>query len=400
MARIVIGWEYGAGFGHVALLVPLALRLKESGHEPILVLRDRKNTEPLWKDKGLTVVQAPFLAIPAEWDKTIPTDTMADIFILAGLSNAERMKMLGEAWQKVLLELKPDLVICEFSPTLAMVTLGVIPTITLGISFAVPPAGRTLPKIRYWQKELTASSIANERLVHAEICKVRQALGLPEFEFFADIFGGEEVFACALPELDCYAEYRTIPAIGPLTALEGTLAPPAHHAAHHTKAFAYLAHNDDNLEHIIEAMKHSTVQCDAYIRHLEPARMAAFSAPNLHIYETPQPLTELLPERGLLLHHGGMSTADLGLRLGIPQLIFSRHLEQKVNGGLLLRLGVGEVLMGHQCREEGVVHKTLASMVSNGNYKANAVKRAQIIAARPGRKAMEVVLEACERLVK
>lgn len=399
MAKILIGWEYGAGFGHVALLVPLALRLREEGHEPVLALRDARTTEPLWKDKGLTVIQAPFIPLPAHWDKTVQTDTLADIFMLAGLSNPVSMVALGKAWQDVLARVKPDVVICEFSPTLAMVTLGVIPTITLGISFAIPPTGRPLPAIRFWQQELTQTSIANEQRVYEAVSRTRAALNLPGFEFFSDIFGGEGVFVCALPELDCYGKYRTVPAIGPLTALDVSLAPTKRNPQHQRKAFAYLANDEPSLPKIMQAIQSSHLMCDSYIRRLDAATRTAYTSDNVHLYETPQPLAELLPERGLLIHHGGMSTADLALRLGIPQLIVSRHLEQKVNGGLLLHLGVAQILMSHQCEDVELISKTLKDMGNNDNYAHHAFKRAEAIAARKGKQAMEIVLEACNKLV-
>ena len=398
MAKILIAWEYGSGFGHVALIVPLALRLKQAGHTPILALRDAHSTQHLWKDKGLTVIQAPYIRMPATWDKTIITETLADIFILAGLSNADNLIALSKAWQDLLAKVQPDMVICEFSPTLALVTLGVIPTITIGISFAVPPTGRRLPTIRFWKKELSPVSITNEDIMTDVIHKARKALNLPPLEFFSDMFGGDAVFVCALPELDGYGEYRTTPAIGPLTELGNAMSAMNLKMENRKKAFVYLSHDEEELPSILRALQQSSLSCDAYIRGFKSDKIAEFTSGNLLLHDAPQVLTEILPERGLLIHHGGMSTSDLGLRIGIPQMIISRHLEQRVNASLLMQLGVAGATMAKQCNEPNLLISILENITTNDHFIHNARKRAEDIHARGGRPALDIVVEACDKI--
>lgn len=396
MAKILLAWEYGGGFGHVAMLVPLALKLREAGHEPVLILRDSKTAASLWKDTGLEVLQAPYLPLPATWDKTIRTDTLADVFALGGLISTSKLTALAQAWQKFLVSLKPDLVICEFSPTLAMATLGVIPTVTVGTGFSMPPTGRALPSIRFWDPALSERSIEHEKQLYQVVCETRQALGLEPLSFVADLFGGEARFICVLPELDCYKAYRQEKPIGPLTS---TPLPSFQLQEKASKqAFAYLAGEDGNINRIAQVIAQSGVQCDAYIRSLSRDTLPPDSS--LFLHDAPQPLTELLPKRGLLIHHGGMSTSDIALRLGVPQLVLSRHLEQKATGGLLMWEGVAELVMTNHAPDMERLPTVLRTIMENGKYQQRAWQKAKEIAARPARPAVEIVVEACSSLVR
>lgn len=393
MAKILLAWEYGSGLGHVAMLVPLALKLREAGHDPVLMLRDIKTAAHLWKDTNLTVLQAPYIRLPQTWDKTIRTDTLADVFQLGGLIDAGKLTALGKVWQKILADLKPDLVIGEFAPTLAMVTLGVIPTFTIGTGFSMPPAGRTLPSIRFWDSTISTASQQHEQSLDIALNTTRKALNLPPLAFFADLFGGERSFVCVLPELDCYNAYRTEMPIGPLTATQLPTFTAKKADSSTTQGFIYLNGEDENLHTILQHIHDSNIKCDGYIRSLDHSTLPENT--NIHFYNTPQPLTTILPKRTVLIHHGGMSTSDIALRLGIPQLVLSRHLEQKTNGALLMRAGVAELVMAHLGSDISRLPDILNTMAHNEKLHQKAQQKALSIAARPSRPAVDIVTEAC-----
>lgn len=399
MAKILLAWEYGSGFGHVAMLVPLALKLREAGHEPVLALRDSKTAASLWQDTGLKIMQAPYIKLPQSWDTTIRTNTLADVFQLGGLIDSSKLTALAKAWQHMLSIIQPDLIIGEFAPTLALTTLGVTPFVTIGTGFSMPPTGRRLPSIRFWDKTLSDDSIKHEDALYDAINTTRKTLGLGPIAFFSDLFGGDQSFVCVLPELDCYGEYRSTPAIGPLTSTPLPSFVMQENAQGSKQAFIYLAGDDANLQNIFTHIAHSGVQCDGYIRQFDRTYLPE-NATNIHLHATPQPLGQLLPKRGLLIHHGGMSTSDIALRLGIPQLVLSRHLEQKSNGGLLMREGVAALLMAHLDSDINRLETVLTSMMANTVLKERAQQKAKEIAARTTRPAVEIVVEACEGLLK
>ena len=45
MSGILCVWELGAGYGHLGRLLPVALQLRERGHEVVFALRDLTHAE-------------------------------------------------------------------------------------------------------------------------------------------------------------------------------------------------------------------------------------------------------------------------------------------------------------------------------------------------------------------
>ena len=56
------------------------------------------------------------------------------------------------------------------------------------------------------------------------------------------------------------------------------------------------------------------------------------------------PLDSILPETGLLIHHGGMGTLSGALAAGVPQMVLPCYVDRPYNASLLKKLGVGDYL--------------------------------------------------------
>ena len=65
MARILIGWETGAGYGHVAGIRLVARALQARRHEVILALRNVIEVAPMLKHEPYRVLQGPHWPYPA-----------------------------------------------------------------------------------------------------------------------------------------------------------------------------------------------------------------------------------------------------------------------------------------------------------------------------------------------
>ena len=397
MARILFAWEYGSGMGHVAILMPLAKALQDAGHHITLALRDIKATQSLTENTGITVIQAPFIR-PNALPKNTTTHTLADIYCYAGLSNPDAILALSQAWKNILSDEKPDLVITEFSPTLALITVGVIPTVTLGTGYSIPPANHALPNIRFWHAPLSRSSIQNERELFTAVQSVRRELKLAPLNVFSDLFKGDAQFVCTYPLLDCYKKYRKTPAIGSLNddLYNKTI---TFDTKREHKAFAYLNAGLANVETIIAAIKNAGIPCEAYIRGLSPEKCKALSCDEFILHDTPQPLADILPHPSLFIHHGGISTSEMCLRYGTPQLILANHLEQRVNGAALQKSGVAKLLTTTHTTQNHIVSKAVSDLINSPQYLENAQHIAQELNKDFNISPIETVFNACEKLL-
>ena len=198
MARILLAWQYGAGFGHIAQLMPLARELRTRGHEVALVLADKGATRTFWEPEGFEAHQAPGLPPRKAWDYSAPTDTMADVFLLWGYDDAAFMGQIAGMWKETLERLNPDLVICETAPLVNLVAKGRWPTIVIGSGYAVPPAGQPMPTARFWQDEkYPAHSVRAEAVMTEVANRLRRELKLPALNYLSDLFAGDATFRAA-----------------------------------------------------------------------------------------------------------------------------------------------------------------------------------------------------------
>ena len=381
--------------GHVAILLPIAEALRDAGHEPVFAVSDVKDAKLLLKDKGIPVYQAPYIPPKSSAQhKNITTHTLADIYHYAGYTKSDLLLALSKAWQDLLEKIKPDLVINEFAPTLALVTLSVIPTLTVGTGYSTPPLGRSMPAIRFWKKELPLDSILREKDMLITINNIRKSLTLPPIMHFSDLFGGEAQLVTTYPVLDCYRAYRQRPAIGPLNQ-----ALYRHDISLYNyrerRGFVYLNATLANLPLIIQGIKDSGLYCEAYIRGLSEEKRQEYSNPDFVIHTTTQALHEVLPYISLYIHHGGISSSELCLRYGTPQLILANHLEQRVNGSNIAQLGVGILLVPSQLKESQHITKAIASLIDPPVYKVRARHIAQQLEQRYPVNPLAQVMDSC-----
>jgi rhamnosyltransferase subunit B len=386
MAKVLLGWEYGSGFGHVGKLLVLARALQDAGHVPAIAIADLDGTRPLWEGKGIEIIPAPgFKSDPNR--KRVHQVTFADILMSTGYMTLDRLTRLGRAWRAVFAQVAPDLVICDLAPNLTLQTRGRIPTLAVGTGFAIPPRGRPFPRLRFWESGAPpAASQENEKSVHEFYNAVAQPLGLGPVEFVADLFCGDEAFVCCLPELDCYGALRASPAIG-------SLDPPQLPSEEtvRTGLFAYLVAGEDTALWL-DGISASGLSADVFVRGGEGLRT---TAGNVVIHEKPVDLSSVLPAKQLLVHHGGMSTTERAMRLGVPQLVIPRTLEQRINGMLVSKQGAGEVVELGPARTPKAFAMRISKATRDRKMAAAANGVARAIADRRAPSALEVVLSAC-----
>ena len=114
MARILMIWELGAGYGHVGPLLSLATPLKAAGHEIQFAVRILETGEALLRDTGIPVRQAP---ANLKVNVRAPLFTYPQILKHTCFNEPEQMQERFLAWRALYAEFKPDLIVCDHSPS-------------------------------------------------------------------------------------------------------------------------------------------------------------------------------------------------------------------------------------------------------------------------------------------
>ena len=135
----------------------------------------------------------------------------------------------------------------------------------------------------------------------------------------------------------------------------------------------------------------------AYLRDATDEQRAAWRGRGLTIWDRPQELRAMAEKAAIMIHHGGIGTAEQALGLGRPQVLIPRHFEQMANAHGLGQLGVAAALRGGGNFSADDIGRAVGAAGSE-RLRRRASDLATVLANRPAN-ALETVLSACAGLL-
>jgi hypothetical protein len=326
---VLFAWELGRGLGHLVNIRRIALCLKPRAR----IVAAVRNSHSAGILHGVidSVIDAPAWPLGS----TASSVTLNDILSAAGLADSATVHRLLVAWDRILSEVQPDLVIADFSPLAALAARDRIPLILIGNGYTLPPHEmlRFPPLHRHslpvWKEEKTLEAV-NQALRNAG----RGRTGLSHLPL---IFKGDANLVQTFPLLDPYDTQRLDSAGGPLFDYE-----PKPTNAEAATIFVYLSDGYEPHPLIFEALKPFAARLRIYARRMPASQIEALRDDGARIDAEPPPLHDVLPSTRLLVHGGGSGVAAEALAGGVPQLILSAQVEQDLNGEALERAGVAK----------------------------------------------------------
>jgi hypothetical protein len=296
--KVLFGWELGGGQGHIQRLISLARSLEPYGVEPVFALKSYKFKSLDLKGQIAFAPRLPFSGRSESY-------TFADILETFGFGNANLLLNHIQAWQSIIKDVKPSLVITDHAPGLVLAAKGIVPTIVTGDSFAVPPPVEVFPTLRF---PAPPESQERQEQVSKTVKEIVQSDAL-----LGEIFNGDASFIFGIPELDPYQYLRANNHY-----LSIHIAPiPNNLYSSDGSAWGYLY---DDYPHRSLVINTLGAQCDF------------------------QPLITALARKSLAIHHGSSTTAITCLLAGIPQLVLPRQLEHQLNALALSQIKVAKLI--------------------------------------------------------
>jgi UDP:flavonoid glycosyltransferase YjiC (YdhE family) len=395
--KILMGWELGAGLGHVNRLKVIADRLRDDGAEITITLQDLGRAQ-IFTDAGYNVIQGPLWPMPTNPEaRKIPTHNFADVLKIIGLQAEEALHARVAAWQALLAITAADLVIGDFAPALNLASRGRLPMVSVGNGYMTPPPGRRMPPIRPWTKEaeLPANSRQVETDLLAVVNRVAAAKQTREVAFLADIFNGERSFVVTAAEVDPYRAYRTEPVSMPFNMPTGIVPRPLDQRRR-KGVFLYLPRRHPLAAKIVNGLKMSSLDCDAYISDLPSGGVESLQSDTFKVHRTPLSFADVLPAVRLVVHHAGLSTAIAAAKAGTPQLIAPWNLEHAVTARGIIDAVGGDFIL--DTWEPAQISAKAQRLVASETAQRQAAAGASLFPDQDPTPTLDAIAAACKAL--
>ncbi len=387
---ILLAWELGGGYGHAGTLARIGRALADRGYRLVFAHRDLVGVWPLIRDLPGQHLVAPSHLKPVP-EKHLPflAASFTDILGVSGYSSADLLLPLLRAWDGLLDQLRPDLIVTDFSPTLALAARGKVPILDVGQGYTQPITH--LPEFPKFVDDQKPTFSSEEIL--AVVREVQLVRGAPVPKSLPGIYSEVEKCLCVLPEMDPFQDLRPGVAIGPLEELPEPSPLPSK-----PWFFGYLSTSVTSTEIVLTLLREAGFEGGAYIRPAKRELSARLREKGIEIFDQPPPLAEVLSRARVFVHHAGLNSAQVCLAAGRPQLVFPEHLEHELNAAALYHLGVAHALTREFPAED--VIEGMRQLMFDRKFEEKAAEVARKIQATGPWDPLPKVLEICEKLLQ
>jgi hypothetical protein len=371
VARILYAWEIGSGYGHVGSFLPVALKLRERGHDVVFAVRDIPGAHAILAPHGFAAFQAPVWLHQVDGLRE-PAVSYPEILFRLGYLSESGLTGLARAWRQLFASAKADMLVADHSPTALLAARGThLHTTMFGTGFCSPPHVTPLPAMRPWGSVPSAQLLQSEREALKTVNHVLTELRAQPLGALMELFLVNEDFLCTLAELDHYEGRTGAHYWGPLMNLhEG--APLAWlPGAGNKRIFAYLKPHRDS-DRVIQEIK--ALGCEALIfaAGMPPGAAERLQTKSVRITTRPLMLSQITQQCDICICHAGHGTTAAMLMGGVPLLLLPIQLEQYLTAHHVAAYGAGLFVDPEKPRPDYA--RLLDELLGNPEYSLRAKK--------------------------
>lgn len=344
-------WELGAGYGHLAPLISLALPLQAAGHVVTFAVREPVTARALLGNHDIPVLEAP---ANRQVTANAALYSFPQILLHTCFNRVEDVKARVAAWREIFTLTRAELVISEYSPTAMLAARGSgLKYLATGYGFVIPPDLSPLPNLRPWEEVDVAALALDEIRVLDIVNVVLRGLGAPMLDYLAQLYPPDSVALFTYRELDNYSKFRgQTDYQGPL--LLGGGKQPEWPTGEGPRIFAYLKPFATQSA-LLDALRDSHLPTLIHAPGLAPELLARYTGDKLRFSTELLDIDTVSRNCDLAVLHGGHGILARMLLAGKPLLLLPLQLEMLINANAALTLGAG--LAAPQLKPEGMRQK-------------------------------------------
>lgn len=393
MSRIVLTWELGSNLGHLARLLPLAIRLKTRGHSPLLVTRDLGLATKVFAEAAIPFIQAPVATTVAHPSQQAAS--YAEILWNQGWADRSQLWGMVQGWANLFRMFGPAVAVLDHSPTAILAArVTATPAVLIGTGFELPPSENPIPG--FAQSEVTEAQILEaERRVLANANWILYAMTLRPMLSFRELFDTHGRYLTTFAELDHYGPRLNEKYVGPIGELSG-----GEHmmwpSTSDRRIFAYLRPGTASNAAILRALSSTKAAVVCFLPGAPADLVKSFSTDHFKIASRPVRLAGLFESADLCVSYAPAGTVTSALLKGVPQLMIPQHPEAQLTAQRVTAMGAG--LTMSDTRVESEVAHLLQRLLRESTFKVCAGEFAQKYRDFDAARAADLIVEQIERL--
>lgn len=386
--KILLCWELGGGNGHLTCLTRLAAELSGRGHYPVIALnRDQKLHPVAAVDTAVETVEAP--ALPTlDGDSTFRARSLADILGQCGFADSSQLNTRIHRWRELIANVAPDVILCDFSPFVCLAAKGMVRTISVGTGFASPPSN--LDSFPILNPNVASGFDVGMLTNHAR--HVANLNASPTTASLVSMTTADQSIVRCFASFDPYQSTRQQNVAGPIEVMQWSERP--HSNDWPERIYVYLSGSHPSLNRIVRAIESANIAGKIFVSSTKRSLIETVETAHLQVLPEMPGFAQVLTDVSLVIHHGGIGTAQACAAAGIPQLLIPNHLEQELTAASILRQGIGACLIPPYTGDD--ITRGTKRLMSVNKYRENAQAIARDISRGGPYGFVQRVMEAAE----
>ena len=351
MAKILYCWEMGEGLGHIMSLTMLVGKLKEMGHDVTCVLKNIESAPRLLAPLGIGWMQSP--RVPPLLRRS-SSRNHAELLHRVSYGSVDNVMSLFVAWKTIFRISGPDLVICDYAPTAALIAgKSGIDVICVDNGFSMPPVNATnlrapLPPILPGYSHVPEELADMEERVLVNLNTALARMRMPELPAFASIFRSP-VWYRNWPQLNHFGMHSPDRHLGPIFSEAPGIA-PVWPKGKGPKMFAYLKAAHPGSTKILRSAIAYGFRVVAFSPDMPDSNIREFSESNRFVFSRVPFNLALLPDDvDIGVWHSPTGAVGRSIEKGIRMIFLPMHTEQILAGTAVARAGLNARIVTRDC---------------------------------------------------
>lgn len=396
MSRVVFASELDGGRGQVTAFIPVALRLREQGHQTVFAVRNLPRDGSVLEQHAFAIVQAPIWLHASTGGR--PPASYADLLLASGFGDAAGLTGLVRGWRDLFELLSPDLVLIDHAPAALLAARSFqLRRALFGAGFYSPPRTQPMPSFSTSAPSSSRRPGDSEAAVVDVANQVLGALGAPPLARLADLLDVDEDFVCTFPELDPYPDASRARRWGPLLDDDSEAPEPEWPRGRGSRVLVCLDPTYHDLRRALEELQKLPHRLLVNLPGVGHDLLSPYRTANVQFCLGLAPPEGAVRGCDLVVCHGHHGMVAAALLAGRPLLLLPLDAEQTTTAWRVVKYGVARAV--NPGSKNASYKRLINEMLESGAFADAARGFASRYAGFAGHAVAEAVARRCEELL-